>query len=487
MKIRLLLIALALLTMVMATPAQAANRALLIGIGKYKMRGIDLPGIDKDVGMMREVALTLGYKPSEIKVLLDEEATLENIQKTIDQWLVKGVGKDDHVLFYYSGHGTQIHDKDQDEVDKADEVLVSHDAALGINTLNNVFVDDMFNDMLSKIDSKNVFILIDACHSGTATRGVGGFSDITPKYLEYPGMPKATRATNIMDKSISTSGDMNYAALSAAQDNQRAQASRKGSYFTRGIKDSVDRAKRDGRAIDMVALHGDATDYIIDHMPDPSLVHSPHLVGDLSINGKDMFIPKAQPKKEKKKVKKQEKTKKKPAPGPRKTWSGEIKEIVKNAGSRLFVKTNGKTFRTNEPLEISCSFKEDGYVNVVTIMPGQANPTVLFPNEFHQDNMVKAGQTVTIPAPDDEFDLVVGPPYGKAIVAVFHSKFPSNFYRQGYGEDVFKTMSPASTRGFFVKKATAKPAAKAEPAAPSKFDIGDYAAGMVVLKLREKK
>lgn len=482
MKIRLLFIALALLTMVMATPSHAANRALLIGIGKYKMRGIDLPGIDKDVNMMREVALTLGYKPNEIKVLLDEEATLENIRSTIDQWLVRGVGKDDHVLFYYSGHGTQIHDKDKDEADKADEVLVSHDAALGINTLDNVFVDDMFNDMLAKIDSKNIFILIDACHSGTATRGVGGFSDVKPKYLQYPGMPQTSRSSSLMDKSISTSGDMNYAALSAAQDNQRAQASRKGSYFTRGIKDSVDRAKKENRPIDMIALHGDATDYIIDHMPEPSLVHSPHLVGDLSINGKDMFIPKAKPKPQKQ----QKKAKKKPAPKPQKTWTAEIKDIVKNAGSRLFVKTNGKTFRTGESLKISCSFKEDGYVNVVTIMPGQANPTVLFPNEFHQENMVKAGQTVSIPALDDEFELVTGPPYGKAIVAVFHSKFPSNFYRQGYGEDVFKTMSPASTRGFFVKKAQPKPEAKAEPA-PAKFDIGDYGAGMVVLKLREKK
>ncbi len=63
-----------------AADSHATNRALLIGVGEYQMKGADLPGIKKDINMMRQVALSLGYDNKEILTLLDKDATFKNIQ-----------------------------------------------------------------------------------------------------------------------------------------------------------------------------------------------------------------------------------------------------------------------------------------------------------------------------------------------------------------------------------------------------------------------
>ncbi|WP_319581697.1 caspase family protein [uncultured Pseudodesulfovibrio sp.] len=442
-------------------PAAAADKALLIGIGKYRMKGIDLPGIDKDIETMHKVALTLGYKPENIKILTDEQATLKNIRTAVDQWLIADVGPEDRALFYFSGHGSQIYDTDKDESDNADEVLVCNDVSLGVNTLNNVLVDDMFRDMLKKMRSSNVFILIDACHSGTATRAMTAKHEgIVPKFLEYPGMPRTTRAVSLLDKSMDTAEPLNYSALSAAQDNQRAQASTKGSFFTLGIQKAVESASKD-RSLDMTTLYNETTRYISDAVPEPAMVYSPALVGDAAHNEKNLFVPKA--------LKAED-------------WITQIRKIAGHAAYDVKVRTNGTVFRVGEPLNISCTPETDGYLNVVTIQPGDKAPTILFPNKFHQDNHVEAGRTVSIPGPTDTFELTASPPVGKALVAIFHSPFPVNFYRQGYGDGAFRTMDQGSTRGFVVIQAKEKP----EPETPQqpKPESKPYGAGILLLKIK---
>ncbi|EGB16116.1 peptidase C14 caspase catalytic subunit p20 [Pseudodesulfovibrio mercurii] len=461
---RLLLFIVLCLLILPATPANAADKALLIGIGKYRMKGIDLPGIDKDVETMRKVALTLGYKPENIRVLTDDQATLKNIQAAVDEWLIAGVGPDERALFYFSGHGSQIYDKDKDETDNADEVLVCNDVALGVNTLKNVLVDDMFRDMLKRMRSANVFILIDACHSGTATRSLTArHAGIVPKFLEYPGMPRASRSLPLFNKSMDTAEPLNYSALSAAQDNQRAQASTKGSFFTLGIERAVEQAAKD-RRLDMSKLYAETTRYIADVVPEPAMVYSPALVGDAAHNEKNLFVPKEA------------------AP---EDWITQIRKIAGHAAYDVKVGTNGTVFKVGDPLRITCTPRTDGYLNVVTIQPGDKAPTILFPNKFHPENLVKAGLTVAIPAQGDAFELAAAPPAGKALIAVFHSPFPVNFYRQGYGDGAFRTMDQASTRGFVVIDAQEKPEAEtAQPAQPARPESKPYGAGIVLLKIR---
>ena len=107
--------------------ARAGDRALLVGVGKYRNPRANLSGIDLDIRMMKGMAHLMGFSDSQIKVIENERATASNVETAINEWLVKGAGSGDRVLFYFSGHGSQIPDRNGDEEDKSDEALVLHD------------------------------------------------------------------------------------------------------------------------------------------------------------------------------------------------------------------------------------------------------------------------------------------------------------------------------------------------------------------------
>src|SRR6266404_2427833 len=90
-----------------ASAAFAENRALLVGIGTYKQqyfegkagrkKSTSLPGIDLDVKMMHDVALKLGFQASQIRELRDQQASLQGLRKSIQEWLIDGVKPGDRV------------------------------------------------------------------------------------------------------------------------------------------------------------------------------------------------------------------------------------------------------------------------------------------------------------------------------------------------------------------------------------------------------
>ena len=172
-----------LMSILIVSAARGEDRALLIGVGRYAGITARLNGVSLDISMMSEVAELLGFTGHEIKVLEQEAASTARVYETIEEWLVKGAGPDDRVLFYFSGHGSQIPDENNDEKDQFDEVLLLYDVALtekrGQQTLTGVLVDDHFNHMLGRMKSRNVLVILDACHSGSATRSLG----LTPRSI----------------------------------------------------------------------------------------------------------------------------------------------------------------------------------------------------------------------------------------------------------------------------------------------------------------
>ena len=164
------------MVLAVTTRAQAEDRALLVGVGRYAQLDERLSGVSLDIRMMTEFARILGFASSAIKVLEHENATTRQVVAAVENWLIEGVGPEDRVLFYFSGHGSQIPDDNADENDAVDEVLLMYDAAIeqqGRNqTLTGVLVDDDFNAMLARMSSRNIFVILDACHSGSATRSL---------------------------------------------------------------------------------------------------------------------------------------------------------------------------------------------------------------------------------------------------------------------------------------------------------------------------
>lgn len=434
-------------------PAMAEDRALLIGVGEYVLTQNNLPGIDLDINIMKDVAQLMGFEKGQIKVLLNQEANLDNTKKTMEEWLVRGTTEQDRVLIYYSGHGTQIPDENGDEKDdELDEALTMHDlkgaTINGKKSWAGVLVDDTFHELLGQIKSKNVLVLVDACHSGTATKSVkfrdlsNGVSEGYRKFIYSPGATgSSTKGFTI--GSEKTGGAENFVAVSAAGDNESSLASANGSYFTLGVKSAVEEASRGENKVTPRLLQEKSSRYISAEVSAEDIFH-PQLSGSQQLAEQTVQLVKMEN-----------------GRGPK--WQ-RVADMVAKMDS-LQVRSTKSSFRNGEMLELSVEAPQDGYLNVVVI-DSKDQPTVLFPNSYQRDNHVQAGR-LSLPG-NMNFTIQAGKPYGQNLVAAFLSSRPVNMFDDGVGkrnskgvmQDIFPSLSEKSLanceksfgRGFAVKE-----------------------------------
>ena len=150
--------------------AATAQRALLVGIGAYDHIR-PLRGPARDIENVKAFLVEhWDFEADDIAVLTDAHATRERIVSAIETWLIDGTQPGDRAVFYYSGHGSQMPDSDGDEEDGLDETLSP------VNTGkdgSNQITDDEFNALLSRMNGRDVTVIIDSCHSGTISRSTG--------------------------------------------------------------------------------------------------------------------------------------------------------------------------------------------------------------------------------------------------------------------------------------------------------------------------
>lgn len=158
--------------------AQGKKYAFLLGIAEYYPSSnlTDLKSVDNDLFYMRFVLESQGF---ECVVLNANGLSKPTIFKQINKALLDKVGPSDLALFYYTGHGTQVLDIDEDEcADNLDEAIVlSHFNQTNPNAKQYI-LDDEINEILNPIRTKlgedgQMVLIFDACHSGSFSRGVG--------------------------------------------------------------------------------------------------------------------------------------------------------------------------------------------------------------------------------------------------------------------------------------------------------------------------
>ncbi len=414
---------------------RAEDRALLVGVGRYADPRANLPGIDRDLEMMKEVVRMAGFKDDQVKVLRDSDATLSEIESAVRSWLINGVTIGDRALFYFSGHGSQIPDTNNDESDRADEVLVPHDVRPSGDTLVNTFVDERFGQLLAEIDAGEILVFIDACHSGTATKGLRFAGDEMPKLYTYQGMPAFSKGNFSVEEDLP---ENTYVALSACKDNQTAVATRQGSLFTRGLLDAAKEAHRNNRPLTMAVLRDKATQYIHRNASSPSKRHDPQISGDEKL-AKTIEI-----------IRRREDAR---PPETASLWD-QLESLVDRADHKIDIRTNKERFRKGDLLVISCDVDKNGYLNILEVSPEDEKATVLFPNRFQQENYVTAGNRVSIPGQGDTFRLR-STKRGKSLIVVFQTDQKINAFNDGEGKatDLFKMMSGATRSVFEVEAA----------------------------------
>ncbi len=121
-----------------------------------------------------------GFKPEEIRVVLDDRATTANILDRL-HWLLDDVGPDEERVLFYSGHGAQIPAYGaHQEVDHLNECLVPWDFDW---SLEHAITDKQFLNFYSQLPYKSHFAAIfDCCHSGGLTREGG----LRPRGIDPP-------------------------------------------------------------------------------------------------------------------------------------------------------------------------------------------------------------------------------------------------------------------------------------------------------------
>jgi hypothetical protein len=155
------------------------KRALIVAVGSYpENSGWNKLSSANDAQLMRIILQRQGFNDKDITILTDEKATKANIIKTMVK-LIAQSNKNDVVVFHFSGHGQQITDINGDELDGLDEALIPYDALKQASDKykgENHLIDDELNEFLKRLRKKvgpggDVIFILDACHSGTATRG----------------------------------------------------------------------------------------------------------------------------------------------------------------------------------------------------------------------------------------------------------------------------------------------------------------------------
>ncbi len=152
--------------------ARAESRALLIGINEY-VAVPDLRGALNDIELVRGILIDrFGFAASDIEMIVDDDATREGILLGLDR-LAERTNPGDIVYLHYSGHGSQVADFDGDEADGRDETLIAQDGRTpGVPDIT----DDELGDKLAAIPAETLVVVLDSCHSGTATRSLGALS-----------------------------------------------------------------------------------------------------------------------------------------------------------------------------------------------------------------------------------------------------------------------------------------------------------------------
>jgi hypothetical protein len=167
-----------------AKPASGDRKALCIGINRYRKQPLE--GCVADARLWAATLRPLGF---EVDLLLDAQATRAMMLERITA-LVHGSRPGDVVVIQYSGHGTTLPDRNQDEAGgdtpASDEAICPYDYTEGA-----FVIDDDLAAVYAGIPSGvNVTQFIDCCHSGTISRfGTGrpdpaGRGGALARYLE---------------------------------------------------------------------------------------------------------------------------------------------------------------------------------------------------------------------------------------------------------------------------------------------------------------
>ena len=217
----------------MVTMAQT-KRALVVAIANYPPSSGwgELSSLN-DIPLIKNTLLKQQFQSENIDIITEEAATRSGIENALNR-LIEKAQPGDVVVIYFSSHGEQIEDDNQDEVDGLDECIVPFDATFSSDKSEYkkyapaYFRDDYLGEKITRLRNKltrkgDVLVGIDACHSGSGVRGVlkvrGNKAPMVSNSFEQ-GRARITDTSGVFSDKNSTrlnADAATYVVISAAQ------------------------------------------------------------------------------------------------------------------------------------------------------------------------------------------------------------------------------------------------------------------------------
>ncbi len=220
-KSQVYLLVLMFFAVIMSVNAKGIQKAVVIGIDKYDPEGrggrwVNLDGCANDALSVKQVLESrYGFRDENIKVLLNSEASRDNILDGFNN-LLASCESGDIAVIYYAGHGSQVKNSMSEEKDLKDETMVPADSYLGAKDIRDKELAAVFN----KFADKGVIltILYDCCHSGSIGRGSPSANPPKMRHIEEdlsydakdPSLPAPPEKRGVLI--ISASQDFEFAS-----------------------------------------------------------------------------------------------------------------------------------------------------------------------------------------------------------------------------------------------------------------------------------
>lgn len=194
------------------TTSATKKKALLIGIN-YIDTPYALAGCIDDTNRMKDLLTQQGFESFQtLTDLTSIKPTKQNILNEFKNIIINAQAGD--ILFvYFSGHGSYTYDRNGDETDGKDEMIISSD-------LQGVFDDELKNILSNHLKREVTIVgLFDSCHSGT-------MFDLKFNYLDSNNYDKYTendRVSECNGNVIMISGCMDAQTSAEAQIDNKPQ------------------------------------------------------------------------------------------------------------------------------------------------------------------------------------------------------------------------------------------------------------------------
>ena len=322
-----------------------------------------LPQTEKDLHLFLELC-DVWKVPANHRISLEnEQATRANIISALN--LLAGmVQPNDFVVFYFSGHGFQVPDLDNDEDDEMDELLVPYDTRPVAGAYENVLLDDQLNQYFAAINTKNILVLVDACNSGTVAK--------SPRWMFEK---TKTRKTHNKDRS------QHFVSLTACADNQLAWApsdETTGSFFTMEVHARIMTAHRMQQTLTFQNLLRDIRPKLeANRNPQTPQIDGNHKRYDALIYPYPFAgdrVPEPRPDRDLKV----------------RNYQAPSKPVKSEKTNTLSIDTDKPLYAEGQNLGLEISLPFAGYFNLFA-MDDQDRASLLYPSHQYPDNYLSAG------------------------------------------------------------------------------------------------